>query len=135
MRRPTAASARGRKSRLLGLGLGVVLLAGCGSSGGGDSVLQRDAAGLADAARAGDPVAVQAALAQLRKDVAAEQAAGTVTADRAHQVLAAAAAVAADVSLPTPGVTFSPTPSPAAPKPTATVQRKGKGKGDGDHKD
>ena len=115
--------------RLLAVGLGAALLAGCGSGGGGNTVLQRDASALADAARAGDAVAVQAALTQLRQDVAAEQTSGAVTAARGHQILAAAEVVAADVPLPKPLVTVSPTTSPR-PR-VATTRRKGEGKGKG----
>ena len=115
--------------RPLALVVGAVVLAGCGSSSSGDPLLRSDVAGAVAAARAGDGPLLQRALAQLRKDVAAEQASGAIDADRARRVLAAAAALASDV----PGATVvavkpSPTPSPQV---TAVRKRK-KGEGHSD---
>lgn len=118
--------------RPLALVLGVVVLAGCGSSGSGDSVLRNDVAGAVAAARAGDGVLLQGALAQLRKDVAAGQASGAIDADRARRVLAAAAALASDV----PGATVvKPSPTPSPTPHVVTTKKRGKGKQDEGHSD
>lgn len=80
-------------------------------------VLQRDAAALATAARSGNRTGVLAALAVLRRDVAAQQTAHGLSADRATLVLSAAAVVANDVPVPTrtatPAVPVSTPPAPA----------------------
>ena len=116
--------------------LGSALLAGCGNgtssdlSGAAASLLQRDADALATAARLGDGTAVQAALATLRRDVAAQQAGGGLSAARAQRVLAAGTAVATDVPAPKPTVSARPvatkTPAPAP------ARRKKRGKEHGD---
>lgn len=108
-----------RTALLPSLGLVGLALAGCaGSSARSDlsasaaSVLQRDAAVLAAAARAHDGLRVQAAVAALRRDVEAQRARQGLSAERADRVLSAAALVAADV--PPPAPTPAPTPVPVA---------------------
>lgn len=105
------------------------VLSGCGGPGSGLSasaatVLQKDAAALAAAARAHDGVRVQAALAVLRRDVAAQRAKQALSAERADRVLGAAVLVAADV--PAPVVTAKPevTTPPPAPAPAPARKKK-----------
>ena len=123
----------------LALLVGAVLLSGCGGGGGSAhsdlsaaaaTLLQKDTAALAVAARAGNGSAVQAALATLRRDVTAQRAQDGLSAARAAQVLAAAAQVAVDVPLPSPSA--SPRASVSTPVSTARPGR-GKHHKEGDH--
>lgn len=125
MTRASAAVHPTRTGRIsLGVLLSGVLLVGCGASPSTDlsasaaTVLQKDAAALAAAARAGNGSAVRAAVAQLRTDVAAQRAHDGLSAARAARVLAAAAQIAADVPVPVPAVkpAVTPTATPEQPK-------------------
>lgn len=91
--------------------------AGCGSteslSASAAGVLQKDAATLAAAARAGDRTKADLALATLRGDVAEQRAAGQLSAARAGEILDAATRVAADAPM------TSPTPAPTSSRATA----------------
>lgn len=106
-------------------------LAGCGSSTpstkdlspAAASVLQKDSAALATAARSGNRTGVLAALAVLKRDVAAQQSTHGLSVDRATRVLSAAAMVAGDV--PAPAQTVAPVVSVSSPPATA---KHGKGK-------
>ncbi len=116
-------------TRLLSL-LTVLALAGCGGGSTGPTALQRDADALAAAARAGNPAQVQQALLVLRRQVAADRAAGDLDAAAAARVLAAASVLAADVPLP---VVRTPAPSVAPVSEGADKgEDHGKGKGKGD---
>lgn len=116
-----------------GLVLLAAVLTGCGGSSSSDlsaaaeSILQRDADTLASAARARDGVAVQAALVALRRDVAAQQQSGGVSAARAQLVLAAAATLARDVPPPAPRPSPTPSPTPESDKDEEPSER-GKGR-------
>lgn len=96
---------------LVAVAVGLVV-AGCGRnedlSAPAAPVLQRDVAAVAAAARAGEPVALNAALARLRTDVAQRRSAGQLSAARATRILDAAARVALDVTAVRPA---SPAPS------------------------
>jgi hypothetical protein len=109
---------------LLALPVALVLVAGCGSgtdlSASAEALLKKDAAAVAAAARSGDGAAVQAAVAKLKADLAAQVDSGGVSAQRADRVLAAAARVASDV--PAPKVT--PTPTRTASPVATQVPRK-----------
>lgn len=116
--------------------LAAVLLAGCGGTtdltSSAASVLKRDADVLTAAARAGDGTGVQAALAVLRRDVAAQQKSGELTSARAQRVLTAAMTLARDVPAPVP--TVSPTPEVTA-TPDSGGHGRGKKKNDEDDGD
>lgn len=122
--------------RLIGAAAVSVLLAGCGGAAPADlsssaaAVLQRDADAIARAARSGNGTAVQAALAVLRRDVAAQQKSGDVSAARAQRVLAAGAVLATDVPVPKPAPVV--TRAPVATSPSPEHRERGKGKGDGE---
>lgn len=118
--------------RALALLVGTVLLSGCGGgsphsdlSAAAATLLQKDTAALAVAARAGNGSAVQAALATLRRDVTAQRAQDGLSAARAERVLAAAGQVALDV--PVPARTAAPVPA-ATLTPTSTSTGPGKGR-------
>ncbi len=96
-------------------------LAGCGSSTpsakdlspAAASLLQKDAAALAAAARSGNRTGALAALAVLKRDVAAQQSTHGLSADRATRVLSAAVVVVGDLPAPTvaPAVPVSAPPA------------------------
>lgn len=118
--------------RALALLVGTVLLSGCGGgsphsdlSAAAATLLQKDTAALAVAARAGNGSAVQAALATLRRDVTAQRAQDGLSAARAERVLAAAGQVALDV--PVSARTAAPVPA-ATLTPTSTSTGPGKGR-------
>jgi hypothetical protein len=113
-----------------GIALGFVLLtAACGStvslSATAAPVLQKDAAALAVAARAGDQARFLSALALLRSDVSRERAGGQLSAARANRILDASIRVAADVTpapaTATPTTATTPTPTATATTPPATT--------------
>lgn len=107
----------------------LLLAAGCAAGQSRDlsaaaaDVLQKDVAAMASAARAGDGTRLQAAYAQLRKDVANGRANGSVSPTRAAQVLTAASVVAADVPAPAPKATVSPTPKPVVKAPAPAPRK------------
>lgn len=121
---------RGPAASLLCAVLLGTALSGCGGSSSdltssAATVLQRDAAALKAAALAHDGARVQAALAVLRRDVAAQRAEQGLSADRADRVLAAAALVAGDVPPPAPVTTPSPVPvaTTKAPAPAPAPKK------------
>ncbi|BEP14114.1 hypothetical protein acdb102_24250 [Acidothermaceae bacterium B102] len=116
--------ADGRCRRLVTAALTCVMLGAtaCGAtpslSATAAPVLQKDAAALSTAARAGDRTAIAAALAALRADVAHQRAAGHLSAARSIQILAAGDRVAADAPAPSPPSSSSPTPQPGVSRST-----------------
>lgn len=118
---------------LVAVAAGGLLVAGCGRnedlSAAAASVLQRDVAAVAAAARAGEPVALNAALARLRTDVAQRRSAGQLSAARATRILDAAARVALDVTAVRPA-----TPAPSR-KSDGHSDGNGNGDGNGDGDD
>jgi hypothetical protein len=129
--------------------LAVLALGACGGSGtdlssGAERVLGADVAAVTAAARAGSAPRLATALGTLRRDVAEQQAAGHLSADRARRILAAGSRVEADVQTaartrpsaaprtPTAVPTRTPTATRAPSAPAAgraPAKNKGKGKG------
>ena len=113
------------KGRVIaGAAAAALMLAGCGGStlsssgisGASARELQADVLSLTQTVAAKNWNGARIALATVRSDLAAAQSAGTVGAQRAAAIQAAADAVAADIP---PLVTATPTPTPTATKTTA----------------
>ena len=116
-RRQTSAAAAVWGSVLLGL-------VSCGTghrdlSDAAARVLQHDVNGVTAAASAGDPKRVEAALQQLRVDVARQHQDGELSAARAARILAAGARIRLDISGP-PTPSPRPTPGEVPRTPPAT---------------
>jgi hypothetical protein len=119
-----------RRSGSLALVLGVALLAGCGDQAAltaqASARLTADVTRLRTAATSGTSAQVASAADALRSDVAAQKAAGDLSADRAAEVLDQLARVLADTAA-RPAPTAAPAPT-RAPSPTSGEHRKKKGK-------
>ncbi|HJQ42567.1 MAG TPA: hypothetical protein VJ831_05755 [Jatrophihabitantaceae bacterium] len=118
-------------------GSAAIVLAGCSSgasTSSGNATLQADVLALTQAAAARNWPAADTAMSRLRSDLAAELAAGRVSAARAAGIRTDLAAVAADVSAqrstPAPSPTKTPKPQPK-PAPPKTHDRHGHGAGEG----
>ena len=114
----------------------VLALAACGAGGGDLSQaaaarLGPQVAAIRSAATAGDRAGAEAAVAQLRATIAQMEQAGEIPGERAKDMLAAAAAVEAQLGLlPAPTTTTTTAPPPAPPP-----EPERGGDGDGDDKD
>jgi hypothetical protein len=107
-----------------------LLLAGCSSGGSSgsanaDAMLQSDVLTLTQAAAARNWPAAQAAMDQLRADLAAAVSAGRISAARAATIRSHLSAVATDVASRTAPSTTSSTPTPK-PKPQPKPPKHGK---------
>jgi hypothetical protein len=134
-----------RRAVLAAAALVALTGAACGSQpelgAAAAQVLQQDVADVRAAAKSGDQPRTAAALGKLRGDVAAQGAAGHLSAARAARILDAGARVALDVSaggsagVPTTvpvAPVISPAASPTAPAPVPKApEHKPKGQGDG----
>jgi hypothetical protein len=118
--------------RIVAMALLVGGLAGCGGSGSlprsAATLLQPRVAAIRVAASAGDPAGARAAAAEVRRMVAALQAAGDLSAKQATAILAAAAQVETQLAL------LAPPPETATSTITATTTttsdaHAGKGRG------